>query len=132
VVLVDTSVWVEVFRKPSGFELETAVDFDAVVTCMPVVQEVLQGFRDPRAFRVARESMLALPRVESPLRAELFVEAANLYRQARRAGLTIRSSVDCLIGVCAIRNALTVLHRDRDFAALAEVSTLDARDIRGD
>ena len=130
-VLVDTSVWVEVFRKPAGFELESVVDFDAVVTCLPIVQEVLQGFRDPRAFKVARESMLALPMVESPLEADAFVEAANLYRQARRAGITVRSSVDCLIGVCAIRNGLTVLHRDRDYAALAEVSTLEARDIRG-
>ena len=59
--LVDTSVWVEVFRKPADFELETAVDFDAVVTCLPVVQEVLQGFRDPRAFRDARDIRLDCP-----------------------------------------------------------------------
>lgn len=128
-VLVDTSVWVEVFRKPAGFRLDSAVDFDDVVTCLPVIQEVLQGFRDARAFSVARESMLALPIVESPLGVDVVVEAANLYRQARRTGLTVRSSVDCLIAACAIRNALTVLHRDRDFAALAQVSSLEARDI---
>jgi hypothetical protein len=43
------------------------VAFDDVVTCLPVVQEVLQGFRDERAFRIARESMTSLPTVESPL-----------------------------------------------------------------
>lgn len=129
-VLVDTSVWVEVFRKPSRFRLDSIVELDEVVTCLPVIQEVLQGFADPRAFAVAREAMLALPVVESPLRADVVVEAAQLYRQARRTGLTVRSGVDCLIAVCAIRNALTVLHRDRDFDALTRVSSLEARNIR--
>ena len=129
--LVDTSVWIEVFRKPSRFRLDAAVDFDEVVTCLPVVQEVLQGFRDAKAFAVAREAMLALPMVEAPLGVDVVVDAANLYRQARRAGLAVRSSVDCLIAVCAIRNSLTVLHRDRDFDALADVSPLETRDVRG-
>jgi len=57
----------------------------------------------------------------------VFLEAAGLYRTARRRGLTIRSSVDCLIAVCALRNDLEVLHDDRDFTALSEVSTLRQR-----
>ncbi len=129
-VIVDTSVWVEVFRKPSRFRLESAVELDEVVTCPPVIQEVLQGFRDARAYAVARDAMLALPRVESPLAVEVFVDAANLYRGARRSGLTVRSGVDCLVAACAIRNGLTVLHRDRDFDALARVSGLQAQAIR--
>jgi predicted nucleic acid-binding protein len=48
---------------------------------------------------------------------------------ARRAGLTIRSGVDCLIAACAIRNGLDVLHHDRDFDSLARVSQLQAREI---
>ncbi|MGH9361340.1 MAG: type II toxin-antitoxin system VapC family toxin [Thermoanaerobaculia bacterium] len=104
-------------------------DLDEVATCLPIVQEVLQGFRDERAYRVARESMLALPIVESPLRQEVFLEAAELYRVARRAGLTVRSSVDCLIATCALRHSLTVLHRDRDFDALARVSPLRVRAV---
>jgi len=127
VVLVDTSVWVEVFRAPDPLDLEAVVDFDDVVTCLPVVQEVLQGFRVEWAFRRAREAMLALPTVESPLREGLFLEAIDLYRSARRAGLTVRSSVDCLIAACAIRHDLEVLHRDRDYTALAEVSALHHR-----
>jgi predicted nucleic acid-binding protein len=129
VVLVDTSVWIEVFRKPSRFKLESALDFDEVVTCLPVVHEVLQGFHDGAAFTLAREAVLALPTVESPLRREVFLEATDLYRRARRTGRTVRSGVDCLIAVCAIRNSLAVLHRDRDFDTLAEVSELDARSI---
>ncbi|HEX4960668.1 MAG TPA: PIN domain-containing protein [Thermoanaerobaculia bacterium] len=128
-VLVDTSVWIEVFRKPSGLELTSVVDLDEIVTCLPVVQEVLQGFQNEHGFRVARESMCAFPRVESPLRIEVFLEAAQLYRTARRAGVTIRSGVDCLIAACAIRHGLSVLHRDRDFSLLAQVSPLRERSI---
>lgn len=129
-VLVDTSVWIEVFRRPARVQLERIVTFDEVVTCLPVVQEVLQGFVDERAFKVAREAMLALPIVESPLPASAVDEAVGLYRAARRAGLTVRSGVDCLIAACAIRNGLTVLHHDRDYDALARVSPLLAQRVR--
>jgi len=126
--LVDTSVWIEVFRKTKPLELGRVVPFDDVVTCLPVVQEVLQGFRDENAFRVARDAMLSLPIVESPLGSSVYLEAVNLYRLARRAGRTIRSSVDCLIAACAIRHDLEVLHRDRDFDVLASISSLRTRE----
>ena len=129
-VLVDTSVWIEVFRKPSRWQLESLVDFDEIVTCLPVVQEVLQGFDAEPAFLRAREAMLALPIVESPVRADVYAEAVDLYRAARRVGLTIRSGVDCLIASCALRHQLEVLHCDRDFDVLAQVSALRARNLR--
>ena len=128
-VLVDTSAWIEVFRKPSRLAIESVVDFDDIVTCLPVVQEVLQGFTEEAAFRTARSAMLALPIVESPLRVAVVEEAVDLYRRARRAGLTIRSGADCLIAACAIRHDLTVLHADRDYPALARVSTLQHRQV---
>ena len=128
-LLVDTSVWIEVFRRPAGLVLTDLAELDEVATCLPVIQEVLQGFREERAFRTAHEAMLAFPIVESPLRAEVFEEAVELYRAARRAALTVRSSVDCLIAACAIRNGLTVVHRDRDFMALARVSALQVRSV---
>ena len=123
-LLVDTSVWIEIFRTPSRFQIGSVADLDEVVTCLPIIQEVLQGFREEQAFRVARDAMFALPVVESPLRPEVFEEAAQLYRSARRSGLTIRSSVDCLIAVCALRHGLPVLHNDRDFTLLARISPL--------
>ena len=103
-VLVDTSVWVEFFRKPSRLDLPAVVDVDEVVTCLPVVQEVLQGFREEAAFALARDAMLALPVVEAPLRQEVFEDA------------------------CALRHGLTVLHHDRDFGSLARVSPLRVRE----
>jgi len=73
---------------------------------------------------VAREAMLAFPVVEERLPLQAYLEAAELFRSARRAGLTVRSGVDCLIATCAIRNSLTLLHKDRDFDALARVAPL--------
>ena len=128
-VLVDTSVWIDVFRKPSRVRLEDHLDFDEVVTCLPVIQEVLQGFDREADFRRAREAMWALPIVESPLRPALVDDAVDLYRRARRAGLTVRSGIDCLIAACALRHNLAVVHVERDFTNLARVSQLDATDL---
>ena len=128
-VLVDTSVWIEVFRKSTRLDFDSLVDFDEVVTCLPVVQEVLQGFNAEPAFTKARQAMLALPIVESPLGRDVFLQAVDLYRAARRGGLTVRSSADCVIAACAIRHHLEVLHLDRDFDVLAQFSPLQARNI---
>jgi predicted nucleic acid-binding protein len=129
VILVDTSVWIEVFRTRNPLDLEAIIDFDDIVTCLPVVQEVLQGFRDESAFLKARQAMFSMPIVENPLTSEVFDYAVDLYRDARSAGISIRSSVDCLIGACAIRNNLQLVHRDRDFDELAKITRLRSRRI---
>ena len=129
--LVDTSAWVELFRRHTTLTLDTLVDDPgAIVTCLPVIQEVLQGFGDDRHFDIARKAMRAFPCVESPLESAVVDDAIDLYRRARRAGLTVRSSVDCLVAACALRHQLTVVHCDRDYAALARVASLRHLDIR--
>ena len=129
-LLVDTSAWIEVFRRRPRVTLEqVAGDLDRVVTCLPIIQEVLQGFDDEQAYRIAHTAMWALPRVESPLTPEVVDAAVDLYRRARRTGLTIRSSVDCLIAVCASRHHLRVVHRDRDFPRLAAVIAFEQEDL---
>ena len=129
-LLVDTSAWIEVFRRRPRVTLEQVVgDLDRVVTCLPIIQEVLQGFDDERGFRVAHVAMWALPRVESPLTPDVVDAAVDLYRRARRAGITVRSSVDCLIAVCASRHHLRVVHRDRDFPQLSSVMPFEQEDI---
>lgn len=127
VVLVDTSVWIEAFANPARIDLEAVVDIDEIVTCLPVYQEVLQGFRDEFAFRRARSALAAFPMLESPLDQATVDEAVSLYRIARRGGLTIRSSVDCLIAACALRSNVEILHLDRDFDLLAKVAPLRVR-----
>jgi predicted nucleic acid-binding protein len=129
VILIDTSIWIEVFRRPSKFRIEEHLSLDEVVTCLPVIQEVLQGFLDERAYRRAYEAMFAFPVLEMPLSRVVFEDAVRLYRSARRSGLKIRSSLDCLIAACAVRADVELVHRDRDFSALARVSTLRERSL---
>lgn len=127
-LLVDTSIWIEVLRRDSEFDLTAVAEVDEWVVCLPVIQEVLQGFGDESAYRVAHDALLAMPIVESPLDQTVFLEAAALYRAARRMGHTVRSGTDCLIAACALRHDLEVLHCDRDFEVLASVSALRQRD----
>lgn len=128
-ILVDTSVWIELIRKGSRIRPGASFDVDEAATCLPVVQEVLQGIRDEGLFRHAREAMLALPIVESPMSLEVYQRGIELYRLARRQGLTVRSPADCLIAACALRHDLLVLHRDRDYPALARVCALRERAV---
>jgi len=130
VLLVDTSVWIELLRRPARLAPEEIGDIDEFVTCLPVVQEVLQGIRDETAFRRASSSMWSFPIVESPLGRGVVEKAVDLYRAARRGGITVRSSVDCLIAACALRHGLTVVHVDRDFDRLARVAPLEQRSLR--
>ena len=129
-ILVDTSVWIALFRRRRPLNLEAVVDLDDVVTCLPIIQEVLQGFGDEAAYRIASESMRNLPILENPLRLEVVDQAIELYRTARRNGIAVRSSADCLIAACALRNDCEVLHNDRDFQMIARVSRLKVRDLK--
>ena len=93
-------------------------------TCGPVVQEVLQGLRDHPAAAVFREAFIALPVLGDPLSVGTFQAAAEIYRQGRNKGYTIRSSVDCLIAAIAIEGQTPVWHKDRDFDMLARFTPL--------
>lgn len=126
-ILVDTSAWVEILRGNRRQEFARATAGDEVVTCLPVIQEVLQGIDDNDAYHVAAAAFADIRTLEDPLTREIFESAIQLYRSARRSAVTVRSSVDCLIAVCAMRNGAVVLHADRDFDHLARVSTLRVR-----
>jgi predicted nucleic acid-binding protein len=124
VIVVDSSVWIAVFSRRPPFRIEDLIDINEIVTCLPIVQEVLQGVDDDDRFEEMRDAMYDLRAIEDPLTGELFHEAISIYRTARHKGITVRSSVDCLIAACAIRHGATVLHRDRDFDQLARIGPL--------
>lgn len=129
-LLIDTSAWVELFRRGSRITLDDlADDRDRIVTCLPVIQEVLQGFDDQRAFQIARTAMSALPCVDAPMSRAVVDSAVDIYRLARRVGVTVRSSVECLVAASASRHRLTVVHRNRDYAQLARVVPIEHVDI---
>ena len=129
-LLVDTSAWIEVFRRGSRVRLDDIVDDRGrIVTCLPVIQEVLQGFDDDRAYDIARTAMYAFPCLEAPLTSAVVDRAVDIYRRARRAGVTVRSGVDCLVAACAAAHGASIVHCDRDYANIARVLSIDQVDI---
>ena len=128
--LVDTSAWIEFFRPPRRLALvDLAPEAHEIVTCLPIIQEVLQGIDDERVFAAIRVSMTAWQRVDDPLGLDVIERAVDIYRRARRAGVTVRSPVDCLIAASALGHGLTVVHCDRDFGAIARVTGLRHHDL---
>jgi|SRR5580692_4967324 predicted nucleic acid-binding protein len=120
--LVDTSVWIELL---AGRAAPLAPDqLSQFAICGPIIQEVLQGLRSGRDSTAFQESLLALPCLSDPMPLSLFLEAAEIYREGRRRGRSIRSTTDCLIAAIAIEHGVPIWHRDRDFDAIAEYTPL--------
>jgi predicted nucleic acid-binding protein len=123
-ILIDTSVWVELLNGRLGRRLGPD-DLLSFATCGPVVQEVLQGLRAGSGSDTFRAAFLALPRLSDPVPLKLFLEAAEIYRQGRQKGYAIRASADCLIAAIAMENGVPVWHRDRDFSLIAKYTPLE-------
>jgi predicted nucleic acid-binding protein len=88
-----------------------------------VVTEILQGLRSDREARLVERHLRAFPilRLDG---VEDFVLAADLYRKARRAGVRIRKTLDCLIAAPCVRTGASLLHADGDFDQLATCTPL--------
>jgi hypothetical protein len=125
VILVDTSVWIELLNRKQKSVLSEKYLLE-FCTCGPVIQEVLQGLKEDREADLFREFFSAIPIINDPLPRDTFVFASEIYRNGRRRGITVRSSIDCLIAAIAIENRATVWHRDRDFDAIAIYTELRA------
>lgn len=85
--------------------------------------EILAGARTPEQAHRFRRMVAALDLLPLAGMAD-FEDAATISRTCRRAGVTPRSQIDCLIAAVAIRTGTPVLHEDRDYAALAGVVPL--------
>ena len=122
-ILVDTSIWIGLLAggRPKVAE-DDLVNF---ATCGPVVQELLQGLKPGPPSDAFRQLLLAVPVLSDPIPLNLYLAAADIYRLGRRKGVTIRSSIDCLIAAIAIENRVPVWHRDRDFSAIAAYTALE-------
>ena len=126
--LIDTSVLIDFLSgrsTPGTLILEQIIAGDLPFALPAIaVQEVLQGIRSEQDFAQTKAYLLS-QNIVAPLDPILsHVEAASLYRQAKAKGLTIRSSLDCLIAQCALERDLILLHNDRDFSALAQIAPL--------
>jgi predicted nucleic acid-binding protein len=123
-ILVDTSVWIEMLAGRPGYDMRED-DLPLLATCAPVIQEIVQGLRPGAESETFRRAFLAIPVLGDPLPLSTFLAAADIYRQGRRKGFTVRSSVDCLVAAIAIEHKVPVWHRDRDFTAIARFTALE-------
>lgn len=89
----------------------------------PVVLELLVGAR-PGQLVPLRRMMNSFDHAAVQPRDD-WEHAAELYRHCRSRGVTIRSLHDCLIAAVAIRTRTPLLHADRDFDRLAELTDLE-------
>lgn len=132
-MVVDTSAWVELIRgrpHPVAATLEALLERRADLAITEVIfMEVLAGCSAEALPRV-RSRLLALPILQLEGLAD-HEEAARIYRRCRDAGQTVRSQLDCLIAVPAIRHGASLLHSDRDFETIARHSTLKLEPIDG-
>ena len=107
-----------------GYDLREQ-DLPRFATCAPVVQEISQGLRPGAESEKFRLAFLAIPVLGDPLSLSTFLSAADIYRQGRRKGFTIRSSVDCLIAAITLEHKVPVWHCDRDFEAISRYTALE-------
>jgi predicted nucleic acid-binding protein len=122
VIVVDASVWIDYFNgrsTPQTGALDAMLGERLVIVGDLTLTEVLSGFRRDEDFRTAAalfDSFGPRPMVGK----EIAVAATRNYRRLRSLGVTVRKTIDLLIGTFCIANRLPLLHSDRDFDAMEE------------
>jgi predicted nucleic acid-binding protein len=89
-----------------------------------VVQEVLQGAREEKEWRRLRSYLLTQVILSPRDPIAMHLAAARIYYDCRRRGLTVRSTLDCVVAQIAIEHGVPLLHDDRDYEAIAQVRAL--------
>jgi len=127
-VLVDTSVLIDYLQ---GRENEATQKLQYILdTGIPfginsfIYQELLQGVRTEEEFRLLKQYLDTQRFYRLRDERESFAQAARIYFECRKRGITIASTIDCLIAQTAIENELFLLHNDSDFEKMTEVVKL--------
>ena len=123
-ILVDTSAWVE-YDRATGSPVDRRLSQliaggDQVAVTEPVIMEVMAGARGDDREADLRRLLLRFHLLRFDPVAD-FEAAARIYRACRRAGVTPRGMVDCMIASVARRHRATVLARDADLSRVADV-----------
>lgn len=116
-ILVDSSVWIDYFRGASTRQtdrLDGLLDREPVAIGDLLLVEVLQGFVADRDFRRAKTLFAPLNLIELG-GADIAHRAAGNDRRLRKAGVTVRKTIDTIIATCCIEDRYTLLHDDEDF-----------------
>jgi hypothetical protein len=129
-VLVDTSAWVDFLNGYPSKERAALASLIAsdeeICTCGVIVSEVFQGLKQDKGRKDLERLFRKLVFLE-PSGVEPYLRAADIYRNLRRLGHTVRSTIDCLIAVVAEEGGCHVLARDRDLTTIVASGLLKAR-----
>jgi predicted nucleic acid-binding protein len=122
VIVVDSSVWVDLLRdvaSPQVAKLIRLLPAQPLIVGDLILCEVLRGARsEGEAVRIrARLGAFSMPSMVGQTVAE---QAAAHVRALRAQGITVRSTVDLLIGTFCIVQGYRLLHNDRDFRPMVE------------
>jgi predicted nucleic acid-binding protein len=126
-LLFDTTIWIDFLNgidseKTKLLEEYIANDYP-VLTCPTIIQEVLQGIKNDDQFKEVKSSLLAFKCLFVPP-IDAAIGAANLFRNLRKKGITIRKSNDSLIAWHAIHFKIKLVHNDSDFDLITKESKL--------
>ena len=125
-VLVDSSVWINYFNGQVTWQTEI---LDQMLLQIPVLTgdliltEVLQGFKNDKDYKKAKEAMSILS-CKQMGGYELAIKSAENYRKLRKKGITVRKTIDIIIGTFCINENIPLLHDDKDFEPIAEYLSL--------
>jgi len=130
-ILVDSSVWIDYFNGVQSSQtdwLDSSLGSTPIIIGDLILTEVLQGFQNEKDFKIAKDLLLGIPfmaMVEQPIA----LESAMNYRYLRKKGVTVRKTIDVIIGTFCIYNQITLLHCDRDFDPMVKYLGLEIIDI---
>ncbi|MBI9083172.1 MAG: PIN domain nuclease [Desulfobacterales bacterium] len=120
-ILVDSSVWIDYFNGIPSWQtdlLDDCLSSSPVVIGDLILTELLQGFRSNKDFQTAKRFLGALP-FRQIGGYPVATQSARNYRTLRKAGVTVRKTIDVMIATFCIMDGLTLLHNDRDFVPMA-------------
>ena len=121
-VIVDTSAWIEYFREGENSvanKVDLCLEQDLVGIGDLVYCEVIQGIRSPRERREVSGLLLSLPRFDM-VGFSIAEKSASNYRLLRSKGVTVRKTIDVLIGTFCAEHGLQLMHFDSDFDLMAK------------
>ena len=122
-IVVDSSVWIDFFNgnvTPQTSKLVSLLGNEPLLVGDLILCEVLQGARTEAQARILEEELRKFD-VATMLNPDLAIAAASNYRRLRGEGVTIRKTIDLIIGTFCIVHEHTLLHDDRDFNPMETV-----------
>jgi len=121
-ILVDSSVWIDFFNGVESIEtnkLDELLGVEEIATGDLIITEVLQGFRNDKDYKIAKDILTSLTVFEL-LGENLAIKSANNFRKLRKKGITIRKTADVIIATYCIENKIPLLFSDKDFIPFVE------------